>query len=153
MLSFIIFTILLNYPERIVVRYGEFWPQLYYRQDIACDMHCAYARERFTVYTYAVLSLCMVGPHWRETRFSLSRVMLNNMIISAAIIYVLFVVKPFSVTNNSVGSRTAAAGYVGAAIVDHVARSGSSRIDAVICNWKGLKTDSVGKRFVDAMFL
>ena len=96
MLSFIIFTILLNYPERIVVRYGEFWPQLYYRQDIACDMHCAYARERFTVYTYAVLSLCMVGPHWRETRFSLSRVMLNNMIISAAIIYVLFVVKPFS---------------------------------------------------------
>ena len=44
-----------------------------------------------------------------------------------------------SVTNNSVGPRTAAVGKVGTAIVAHVARSGRSRIDAVICNWKGLQ--------------
>ena len=41
-------------------------------------------------------------------------------------------IKPLSVTNNNVDSRTAAAGNVGAAIVAHVARSGRSRIDAVI---------------------
>ena len=39
--------------------------------------------------------------------------------------------KPFSVTNNSVRSRTASAAYVGADILTHVARSGRS-------NWKGL---------------
>ena len=43
---------------------------------------------------------------------------------------------PPSVTNDSVGSRTAAACNVGAAIVAHVACSGCSRIDAVRCNWK-----------------
>ena len=47
-------------------------------------------------------------------------------------------VKPFSVTNNSVGLQPTAARNVGAAIVAHVARSGRSRINAVICNWKGL---------------
>ena len=40
---------------------------------------------------------------------------------------------------NSVGSRTTAAGNMGAAIVAHVARSDRSRIDAVICNWKQLQ--------------
>ena len=43
-------------------------------------------------------------------------------------------VKLLSVTNNSVSSRTATVGNVGAAIVTHGARSGSSRVDAVICN-------------------
>ena len=47
--------------------------------------------------------------------------------------------EPFSVTNNSVGSRTAAADIVGAAVVVHVAHSGRSWVDAVICNWKRLK--------------
>ena len=42
--------------------------------------------------------------------------------------------KPLLVTNNSVGSRTAAAGNVGASIVSHMACSGCSRTDAVICN-------------------
>ena len=42
--------------------------------------------------------------------------------------------KPLSVTNNSVGSGTAAAADVGAAVVAHVASSGRSRIDAVFCN-------------------
>ena len=46
--------------------------------------------------------------------------------------------KPLSVTNNSVGSRTAAASKVGAAVVAHLAGSGRSRTDAVICGWKGL---------------
>ena len=41
-----------------------------------------------------------------------------------------------SVINNSVDSRTAAAGNVAAAVVAHVARSGRSRTNAVICNWK-----------------
>ena len=43
---------------------------------------------------------------------------------------------PLSVANSSVGSGTAAAGndFVGL-----VARSGRLRIDADICNWKGLK--------------
>ena len=50
-----------------------------------------------------------------------------------------FLLKPLSVTNNSVGLRTAAAGNEGAAFMAHVARSGRSRIDAVICNWKGLE--------------
>ena len=45
-----------------------------------------------------------------------------------------------SVTNNSVGSRTATVGNVGAAVVAHVACSGRSRTNAVICNWKGLKS-------------
>ena len=53
-------------------------------------------------------------------------------------------VLPISVTNNSVCSRTAAVGYVGAAIVDHVAGNGRSRTDAVICNWKGLKPSNDG---------
>ena len=39
-----------------------------------------------------------------------------------------------SVTNNSVGSQTAAAGYMGAVVVAHVARSGRLRTNAVICN-------------------
>ena len=43
-------------------------------------------------------------------------------------------VKSFSVTNNSVGLQPTAARNVGAAIVAHVARSGRSRINAVICN-------------------
>ena len=47
--------------------------------------------------------------------------------------------KPFSVTNNSIGSQTAAAAKVGAAIVARVVCSGRSRIDDVICSWKGLK--------------
>ena len=72
--------------------------------------------------------------------------MLNNMIISAAIIYVLFVVKPFSVTNNSVGSRTAAAGYVGAAIVAQV--TCESTLFFVTERLIQLR-----KRFFDAMFL
>ena len=42
-------------------------------------------------------------------------------------------VKHLSVTNNSVGSRTAAVVNMGAVVVVHVARSGRSRIDAVIC--------------------
>ena len=43
-----------------------------------------------------------------------------------------------SKANNSLGSRTAAVGNMGAAIVAHMARSICSRIAAVICNWKGL---------------
>ena len=43
-------------------------------------------------------------------------------------------VKPVSVMENSVGSRMAAAGNVGAAIVTHVVRSVHSRTDTVICN-------------------
>ena len=43
-------------------------------------------------------------------------------------------IKPLSATNNSVGSRTAAVGNVGAAIIPHVGRSGRFQIDAVICN-------------------
>ena len=43
--------------------------------------------------------------------------------------------------NNSVGSRTAAAGNVGAAIVTHVACNVRSRTDAVVHNWKGLRTE------------
>ena len=43
--------------------------------------------------------------------------------------------KPLSVTNNSVGSRTAAAaGYMGTAIVAHMARSGRLPTDVVIRN-------------------
>ena len=41
--------------------------------------------------------------------------------------------KPLLVTNNSFGSRTAAADNMGAATAAHVARSVRSRIDAVIC--------------------
>ena len=44
----------------------------------------------------------------------------------------------FSKANNSLSSRTAAVGNMGAAIVAHMARSICSRIAAVICNWKGL---------------
>ena len=44
------------------------------------------------------------------------------------------ILKPLSVTDNSVGSQTAAAGNVGVAIVAYVAHSVSSRTDAVICN-------------------
>ena len=40
---------------------------------------------------------------------------------------------------NSVGSRSAASGFVGAAVVAHVAYSVRSRTYAVICNWKGLE--------------
>ena len=54
------------------------------------------------------------------------------------VFYVLFL-KPLSITHTSVGSRTAAAGNVGATVLLHVAKSGRSRTDAVICNWKGLK--------------
>ena len=43
-------------------------------------------------------------------------------------------IKPLSATNNSVGSRTAAVGNVEAAMLAHVAHSGRSRTDAVICN-------------------
>ena len=43
-------------------------------------------------------------------------------------------VQPILDTNNSVGSRTAAADNVGAAIVAYVALSGRSRTDVVICN-------------------
>ena len=46
--------------------------------------------------------------------------------------------KPFSVMKNIIDSRMVTAGYVGAAVVADVARSGRSRTDAVICNWKGL---------------
>ena len=46
--------------------------------------------------------------------------------------------KPLSVTNSSIGSRTAAAGNVGAAIVAHLAGSVRSRTDVIICNWKVL---------------
>ena len=49
---------------------------------------------------------------------------------------------PYSDTNNSVGSRTAAVGNVGAAVVVHVASNVRSQIAAVICNWKGLKNSS-----------
>ena len=42
--------------------------------------------------------------------------------------------RPYSFTNDSVGLRTAAVSNVGAAIVVHVASSGCSRTDAVICN-------------------
>ena len=42
--------------------------------------------------------------------------------------------KSVSVIKNSVGSRTAAAGYMGATVVAHVVRSGQSRTDAVNCN-------------------
>ena len=42
--------------------------------------------------------------------------------------------KPLSVTNNSVGSRTAAAGNLSAAVVFQVACSGRLRTDAVTCN-------------------
>ena len=42
--------------------------------------------------------------------------------------------KPLSVTNSSVSSKTAAAGKMDAAIVAHVALSCRSRTDAVICN-------------------
>ena len=50
--------------------------------------------------------------------------------------------KPLSVTNNCVGSRTAAVvnvGNVGAAFIAHVARRDRSRTDAFICNLKGPK--------------
>ena len=50
------------------------------------------------------------------------------------------ILKPLSVTNNSIGSRTAASGNVGAAILTNVARSCRSWIDGVICNWKGLES-------------
>ena len=43
-------------------------------------------------------------------------------------------IKLLSIKNNSVGSRTAAAGNFGAAIVAHVARGIRSRTNAVICN-------------------
>ena len=46
----------------------------------------------------------------------------------------LFDIKPLSVKNNSVGSRTAAASYVGYKSSAYVTRRGSSRTDAVICN-------------------
>ena len=46
--------------------------------------------------------------------------------------------KPLSVKNNSVGSQTTAAGYVGAAIVSHKACSGRSQTVTVFCNCKGL---------------
>ena len=52
--------------------------------------------------------------------------------------FLRFTIKPLSVTNNIVGSRTAIAGNVGAAIVAHVVRSGRSRTNAAICNGKGL---------------
>ena len=42
--------------------------------------------------------------------------------------------------DNSIGLRTAATGNVDAAIVACVASSGRSRTDAIICNWKGLKS-------------
>ena len=42
-------------------------------------------------------------------------------------------------SNNSVGSRTAAADNMDAAIVAQVTLSGHLRTDAVICNWKELK--------------
>ena len=50
------------------------------------------------------------------------------------------VLKPLSFTSKSIGSRMAAAGNAGAAIVTHLARSSRSWTDAVIRNWKGLKT-------------
>ena len=45
--------------------------------------------------------------------------------------------EPLSVTNNSVGSRSAAAGYVANNRSAHVARSGRSRTYAVLHNWNG----------------
>ena len=39
-----------------------------------------------------------------------------------------------SVTTNIVGLRTVSAGHVGAAVLAHVACSGRSPTDAVICN-------------------
>ena len=51
---------------------------------------------------------------------------------------IMMTLVPISATNNSVGSRTAAAGNMSAAIVAHLAHSGHSRTDAVICNWKGI---------------
>ena len=53
--------------------------------------------------------------------------------------YVFFSLKPLSVMKNCIGPRMAAVGYVGAvAVADGGARSGRSRTDVVICNWKGL---------------
>ena len=44
--------------------------------------------------------------------------------------------KPLSVTSNSIGARTAAAGSVDAAVVTHVAPSGRSRTDAIWRWWE-----------------
>ena len=49
-----------------------------------------------------------------------------------------FWLEPLSVANNSVGSPTAAASHVDHNRSAHVARSGRSRTDAVICSWKVL---------------
>ena len=48
--------------------------------------------------------------------------------------------KPISVMKTSVSSRSAAAGFEGVAVVVHVVCSSRSPADAVICNWKGLKS-------------
>ena len=45
--------------------------------------------------------------------------------------------KPFSVTNNSVGTRMATVSQVGHNSSTHVACSGRSRTNAVICSWNG----------------
>ena len=57
--------------------------------------------------------------------------------------------KPLSVADKSVGSRTVATGKLSAAIVAHVARSSRSRIDAFICNWKGLQSREIFEKKVD----
>ena len=48
--------------------------------------------------------------------------------------------KPISVMKTSVSSRSAAAGFEGVAVVVHVVCSSRSPADAVMCNWKGLKS-------------
>ena len=51
----------------------------------------------------------------------------------SSIIPAISALKPLSVTNNSVGSRTATASQVGQNSSAYIARSGRSRTDAVIC--------------------
>ena len=46
--------------------------------------------------------------------------------------------KPLSFTSKNVGSQTTAASHVGHDSSEQVALSSRSRIDVVICNWKGL---------------